>query len=147
MAICLSPVGLSAAPVANELHVLATIKERFCNSFCINADLLPQAFTSYKVGTARLQGTTVFIPVDVTVTVVIPSCNCNCNNAQPKLYHEKFVVAFANQTGLPTAINLTQNGTDVQPAFFNQCNCNRANGLAINDELLITITPAAAPAA
>lgn len=144
MAINIQPVGLSVAPTPNELHILAVIKERFCNSFCINADLLPQAFTSYKVGTARLTGTTVFIPIDVTVTIVIP--NCGCNNAQPKLYHEKFVVAFANQTGLPTAINLTQNGTDVQPAFFNQCNCNRANGLAINDELLITITPAAAGA-
>lgn len=145
MAISLSPVGLSAAPVANELHVLAAIKERFCREYCINADLLPQAFVSYKVGTSRFQNTTVFIPVDATVTVVLP--NCCCNNALPKLYHERFVIAFANQTGVPTAVNLTQNGSDVQPAFFNQCNCNKANGIAINEELLITITPAAAPAA
>lgn len=141
MAINIAPAGLTAAPVANELRVTATIKERLCNSYCINASMLPQTTVTYQVGTARLNGTALFIPIKAIVSIVTASCNCT---AKSYLFNENFVVSFSDVTALPTAVNLTVQGTDVQPAFVN---CTRANGVSVNDSLLITITPAAAAAA
>lgn len=137
MCINIQPVGLSVAPVANELHVLAVIKERLCKEYCINSDFQPQATVTYTTGTPRLVGTVVYIPVKAVVSIVVRGCGCN---AETKLYNEQFVITFAGQTGVPTAVTLTVEGHDVQPAFLN-CNC--AHGVAINDSLLITITPAA----
>ena len=140
MAINIAPAGLTAAPVANELRVTATIKERLCNAYCINAEMLPQATVTYQVGTARINGTALFIPVKAIVSIVTPGCGCT---AKSYLFNENFVVSFSDVTALPTAVTLTVQGRDIQPAFVN---CTRANGVAINDSLLITITPAA-PAA
>lgn len=140
MAINIQTVGLTAAATPNELRVLAVIKERLCNSFCINAEMLPQATVDYQVGTARLVGNTIYIPVKAIVSVISKGCGCKANSY---LFNENFVVAFADATALPEAVNLTVQGHDVTPAFVN---CTRANGLTINDSLLITIVPATAAA-
>lgn len=142
MAITISPVGLTAAAVPNELHVLAVIKERLCRSFCVNSEILPQAFVEYTAGTPRLQGTTLFIPVNARVTVVAKGGGCK---ADPYLFNETFLIAFANVTALPTAVNITTDGHEVRPAFL--CGCTQANGVSINDALTITITPATAAGA
>lgn len=142
MSVYLSPVGLAAAPVANQLAILATYKERLCNSFCVDADLQPQVTVTYTTGTARFVGTTVFIPIKAVISVVTRS---GCCNAHTHLFTEKYIVAFRGQTGLPRAVTLSPTpDRDVQPSCVQ---CGRANGITINDSFTITITPAAAAAA
>lgn len=136
--ITISPVGLAAAPVANELALLAVIQEKFCNySYCTDSTTQPQAVVQFTAGTARLEGTTLFVPIKATVQVELPGC---CNNAITKLYNENFVIAFQGVTALPTAITIANLGQDVQPACVN---CGRAHGITIYNSLTVTITPAA----
>lgn len=139
MAVTISPVGLAAAPVANTLAFMATYKERLCRPFCTNSTIQPQVTVTYTTGTARLNGTTVFVPITAVITIVTQNNNCGCN-AHTQVYSENFVVAIQGQTALPTAVTLTQAGRDQ----FGSCvNCGRASSYTINDSLLLTITPAA----
>lgn len=140
MSVYISPVGLAAAPTANQLAILATYKERLCRSYCIDSSLQPQVSATYTNGTPRFVGETVFVPIRVVITVVTQSGCCQANT---QLFTENYVVAFRGQTGLPTAVTISAPDRDVQPSCVQ---CGRANGLTINDSLLITITPAA-PAA
>ena len=136
--ITISPVGLSAAATANQLALLAVIQERFCNySYCTDSSNQPQAVVQFTAGTARLEGTTLFVPIKATVQIELPGC---CNNAITKLYTENFVVAFQGVTALPTAITIATLGQDVQPA---NVNCGVARGITIYESLTVTITPAA----
>lgn len=140
MAINIAPAGLTAAAVPNELRVTAIIKERLCGSYCINADMLPQATVTYTVGTPRLRGTALFVPITATVSIVARGCGCQ---AKTYLFTEQTEVSFSDVTVAPTALpTLVVAGEDVIPAFVN---CNRANGVQIADSLIITIP--AAPAA
>lgn len=139
MSVYISPVGLAAAPTANQLAILATYKERLCRSYCIDSSLQPQVSATYTNGTPRFVGETVFVPIRVVITVVTQH---GCQ-AQTHLYTENYVVAFRGQTGLPTAVTISVPNRDVQPSCVQ---CGRANGLTINDSLLITITPATAAA-
>lgn len=141
MSVYISPVGLAAAPVANQLALLATYKERLCRSYCVDSSLQPQVSVVYSHGTPRFVGETVFIPIKAVITVVTQSGCCNANT---HLFTENYVVAFRGQTGLPTAVTIGAPDRDVQPSCVQ---CGRANGITINDSFTITITPAAAPAA
>lgn len=142
MALNIAPAGLTAAAVPNELRVTAIIKERLCNSFCINADMLPQATTTYTVGTPRLRGTALFVPITATVSITTRGCGCL---AKTYLFHEQTEVSFSDVTVAPTALpTLTVQGSDVIPVFVN---CNRANGVQIADSLVITLPAAAAAGA
>lgn len=130
----LSPVGLAAAPVANQLSVLVTYREKLCRPFCIDSSIQPLATVVYTTGQAVLDGTTVFIPVTARITVVI---GCGCN-AKTQLFTEQFYVAFVGQTALPSSVTLTsvgrlQNGSCVK--------CGKAFAYSINDSLTITIVP------
>ena len=138
MAVYLSPAGLAAAPVANQLAILATYKERLCKSYCIDSTVQPQVSATYKTGTTRFVGETVFIPIRVVITVVTQQSCCRANT---QLFTEDYVVAFRGQTALPTAVNVSVPDRDVQPSCVQ---CGKANGININDSLLITITPPAA---
>ena len=69
----LSPVGLAAAPVANQVSLLATYKEKLCCPFCIDSSVQPLATLDYTTGTPVLNGTTVFVPVTARITVVTGS--------------------------------------------------------------------------
>lgn len=137
----LSPVGLSTtALVANQLSVGVNIKEKLCRPFCVDSTVQPQVTVTYTPGTAIFNGTTVFVPIQAKVTIVTQGCN---RNAITKLYTENFVVEFQGQTGLPTAVNISnvgtyQRGSDVR--------CGKAYSYTINDSLIITITPPAAAA-
>lgn len=144
MAVYLSPVGASVAPAANQLRLLAVMKERLCNNeaYCVDSTAQPQTNVTYKVGTTRLVGTTLFIPVTANISVIIPK---GCCNAIPKAFSETFVVAFQGYSGLPTAgPTITNLGRDIQPSCV-KCGC--AHGVTVNDSLLITLTAPAAPAA
>lgn len=135
MAVYLSPVGANIAPAANQLRVLAVFKEKLCKSYCIDSTVQPQTTLTYKVGTTRLVGTTLFIPITATISVVTPGCCCN---ATTQIFTETFVVAFQGYSGLPTVgPTVTNLGRDVQPSCV-KCGC--AHGVTVNDSLLITLT-------
>lgn len=130
----LSPVGLAAAPVANQLSVLATFREKLCHPFCIDSSVQPLATLVYSTGTPVLNGTTVFVPVTARITIVTGS---GCN-AKTQLFTEQFYVAFQGQTAVPTSVTITSVGR-VQGGANVQCGC--AYTYSINDSLTVTITP------
>ena len=138
--IVLSPVGLSAAPTANVLNVLATIKERLCRKFSVNATTQPTVTVTYTSGTPVLNETTVFIPITAQVTITTPSNNCGCN-PNVEVFTEQFYVAFQGQTSVPTAVTIDNVGTIRFAADVNNCGWSR--NYVIEDSLTITITPAA----
>ena len=139
MAIYLSPAGASVAPVANQLRVLAVFKEKLCRAYCVDSTVQPQTTLVYKVGTTRLVGTTIFVPITATITVVTPGGCCNANT---QIFTETFVLAFQGYSGLPTVgPTITSLGRDVQPSCV-KCGC--AHGVTVNDSLLITLTAPAA---
>lgn len=140
MAVTISPVGLAAAPVANELAFMATYKEKLCRPFCIDSTIQPQVSVVYTTGTPRLVDTTVFVPVKAVITVVTQYSPCGCS-AHTQLFTENFVVAVQGQTALPTAVTLTNVGRD---AFGSNVNCGCAHTYTINDSLTLAITPPAA---
>lgn len=128
----LSPVGLAAAPVANQLSILATYKEKLCHPFCITSSVQPFATLEYTTGTPSLNGTTVFVPVTARLTIVTGS---GCN-AKTQLFTEQFYVAFQGQTALPTSVTVTSVGR-LQGGSCVKCGC--AYSYSINDSLTITI--------
>lgn len=134
----ISPVGLAAAPVANQVSLLANFREKLCRPFCIDSSIQPFASIEYSTGTPILNETTVFVPVTARITVVTQGCGCN---AKTQLFTEQFYVAFQGQTAVPTAVTITsvgkiQNGANVS--------CGKAYAYSINDSLTVTITPPAA---
>ena len=131
----ISPVGLAAAAVANQLPILVTFKEKLCQPFCIDSSVQPLAMVEYATGTPILNGTTVFVPVTARLTLVTPGCGCN---AKTQLFTEQFYVAFQGQTGVPTAVTITSVG-QLQGGSCVQCGC--AHAYSVNDSLTIAITP------
>lgn len=139
MAVYLSPVGASATQAANQLRVLAVYKEKLCRAYCVASTVQPQTTVSYKVGTTRLVGTTLYIPITATITVVTPTACCN---ATTQVFTETYVVAFQGYGGLPTlGPTVTNLGRDIQPSCVK---CGNAHGVTVNDSLLITLTAPAA---
>ena len=143
MAVTISPVGLAAAPVANQLSFMATYKEKLCRPFCIDSTIQPQVSVVYTIGTPRLVDTTVFVPVKAVITVVTQYSSCGCN-AHTQLFTENYIIAFQGQTALPTAVTLGTVGRDM---YGSNVSCGCAHTYTINDSLTLTITPPAAPAA
>lgn len=141
MAIYLSPVGLSAAPVANQLAVLATYKEPICWKFSVNATNQPQVVVTYQTGTPKLVETTVFVPITAKITITTPSNRCGCN-PHVQVFAEQFEVAFQGQSAVPAAVTVDVVGTDRFGSCVNACGI--ANAYTVNDSLTVTITPAAA---
>lgn len=142
--VILSPVGLAAAPVNNQVSLLATYKEKLCHRVCTTSSNKPIATVTYAKGQPELNGTTVFVPITATVTIITPGCSPNGCNSLPQVINEKFYVAFQSQTGIPTDVQITSAGT-IQDFYKKQCgwSCN----YAILDSLTVTITPPAAAAA
>lgn len=139
MAVYLSPVGANVAPVANQLRLLAVFKEKLCRAYCVDSTVQTQTTLTYKNGTARLVGTTIYIPITATISVVVPT---GCCNASTQIFTETFVVAFQGYSELPTSVTVNNLGRDIQPSCV-RCGC--AHGITVNDSLLITITAPAAP--
>lgn len=134
----LSPVGLAAAPVANRLAILATFKEKLCKTVCAISTNQPSATVTYTNETPVLRGTTVFVPVVARITLVTPGCGCDANI---QTITERFIVAFQDQTALPTSVTITSEG---QIQGFIKVVCGKSSCYAINESLSITITPPAA---
>lgn len=143
MSVYQSPVGLSAAPVANQLSEMLTFKERFCKPFCILNNSQPSASVSYTVGQATLNGTTVFVPITARVEILVPANGKNCcGKAESLVFTENFKVAFQGRTTLPTGTpTITSVGTDQSLACVKN---GAAYGYVINDSVVISIGAAAA---
>lgn len=135
MAVTVSPVGLAAAPVNNVAAIMATYKERLCRAYCTDSTIQPQVSVVYTTGTARLNDSTVFVPITATITIVTQNNSCGCN-AHTQLFTENFVVAFQGQTALPTSVTLANVGRD---AFGSNVTCGRAYSYTINDSITITL--------
>lgn len=135
MAVTVSPVGLAAAPVNNVAAIMATYKEKLCRSYCTDSTIQPQVSVVYTTGTAKLNESTVFVPVTATITIVTQENRCGCN-AHTQLFTENFVVAFQGQTALPTSVTLANVGRD---AFGSNVNCGRAYSYTINDSITVTL--------
>lgn len=139
MSVYLSPVGLSAAPVANQLSAMATFKEKLCQPFCAGSSNQPSATVSYTAGTATLQGTTVFVPITASIQLLTPG---NCCKAIPQMFTETFTVAFQGRTTLPTSVTVASVGTEQSVACVDKF--GKAHGYIINDSITVTIGAAAA---
>ena len=135
--VTLSPVGLATAPVANQVALLATFKEKLCRCVCTTSSNQPQATVTYRSETPSLNGTTVFVPIIATVTIVTPGCGCN---ATTQVINERFVIAFQGVTTLPASVTITQLGTS---QGFAKVICGKSNCYAINSSLTVTIPTAA----
>lgn len=138
MAVYQNPVGLSTAPVANQLSELITCKCRLCKPICVTNSNQPTATVTYTTATPTLNGTTLFIPVTISVSLLSPS---NCCNAIPQMFTETFIVAFQGVTALPTAVTVESVGIKQNLSCIKN---GKAFGYVINDSITITITPAAA---
>lgn len=135
--VTLSPVGLATAPVANSVSLLATYKEKLCHFVSAIATQQPQATVELSYGTPVLNGTTVFVPITASITLVSPKCGSCCATTQ--VIKETFEVAFQGQTALPTAVTVTSEG--IVQGLIKICN-NKSNTYAINQSLIVSITPA-----
>lgn len=135
MAVTVSPVGLAATSVNNVAAIMATYKEKLCKPYCTDSTIQPQLSVVYTTGTARLNESTVFVPITATITIVTQTNKCGCN-AHTQLFTENFVVAFQGQTALPTSVTLANIGRD---AFGSNVNCGRAYSYTINDSITITL--------
>ena len=135
--VTLSPVGLAAAPVANQVSFLATFKEKLCRCVCATSSNQPQATVSYRYETPTLNGTTVFVPIVATITIVTPGCGCN---AITQVINERFVVAFQGSTTLPASVTITSVGLT---QGLIKIVCGKSNCYAINNSLTVSI-PASA---
>lgn len=132
--ITLSPVGLATAPVANQVSLLATFKEKLCNCVCSTSSNQPQATVVYRNEAPVLNGTTVFVPIIATVTIVTPGCNCK---ATTQVINERFVVAFQGVTAVPTAVTITQLG---MTQGLIKIVCGKSNCYAVNSSLSVAIS-------
>lgn len=133
------PVGLAAAPVANQATLGLNFREPLCEPYCITSSIQPFAAVTYTAGTPIINGTTVFVPITARVQITVPG-DCPCDS-EPQLFTEQFYVMFPGQTALPTNVEiaqlgLVQNGADVD------CGC--AYTYSINEVITVTITPPAA---
>lgn len=134
MSVYQSPVGLSEAPVANQLSEMVTFKERLCNPVCVNSDNQPYGSVSYTYGTPVLNGTTVFIPIIAKIQILVPT---KCCKADPLVFTERFEVAFQGRTSLPTSVTIQSVGTSQGLTYINRE--GQACGYYINDSIQVTI--------
>lgn len=137
MAVTISPVGLSAAPVANRLSLLVTFREKLCRRVCAIATNQPSATVTYTNETPVLNDTTVFIPIVARITITTPGCCC----ATTQVITERFLVAFQDQTALPTSVAITSEG---ETQGLVNVTCGQSNCYAINSSIAVAITPGAA---
>lgn len=131
--IYVSPVGLAAAAVANQLPILVNYKEKLCRAICANSTAQPQVTIVYTHGTPTLNGSTVFVPMTAVITVVTPGVGCR---ATTQLFTEKFVAAFQGQTAVPTTITVATVGRKQE---LSNLTCGRAHSVTIDDSITVTI--------
>lgn len=138
--VTLSPVGLAAAPVANQVSLLATFKEELCKCVCSTSSNQPFATISYRYEQPILNGTTVFVPIVASISIQSPGCKA------PRSITERFMVAFQGRTAVPaSSVTITQVGM-TQGLF--KIVCGKSKNYVINSSITVSIpAQAATPAA
>lgn len=134
MSVVISPVGLSGAPVANQLSALVTIREKLCKAICVDNNTQPNAIVSYTAGVPTLNDTTVFIPIVASIQILSPSPGC-CQ-AIPQMFTERFTVAFQGRTTLPSSVTVESVGMSQGISCVKN---GKAFGYTINDSIQVTI--------
>lgn len=137
--VILSPVGLSAAPVANQVSLLATFKKKLCRSVCATSTNQPFATVTYRNETPVLNGTTVFVPIIATITITTPNA-CKCQ-AETQVINERFIVAFQGRTTVPVSVAITQDG---QTQGLIKIVCGKSNWYVVNSSITVAIPAEAA---
>lgn len=133
--VTLSPVGLAAAPVANQVSLLATFKEKLCNCVCATSSNQPFATVNYRYEQPVLNGTTVFVPIVASISIQSPGCSA------PRTITERFMVAFQGRTTVPAAVTITQLG---MTQGLIKIVCGKSNTYAINSSITVAIPAPAA---
>lgn len=133
--VTLSPVGLAAAPVANQVSLLATFKEKLCNCVCATSSNQPFATVSYRYEQPVLNGTTVFVPIIASISIQSPGCSA------PRTITERFMVAFQGRTTVPASVTITQLG---MTQGLIKIVCDKSSTYAINSSITIAIPAQAA---
>lgn len=132
--VILSPVGLAAAPVANQVSLLATFKKKLCRCVCATSTNQPYATVTFRNETPVINGTTVFVPVVATITINTPNA-CKCQS-ETQVVNERFVVAFQGRTTVPASVTITSVG---QTQGLIKIVCGKSNWYAINSSITVTI--------
>ena len=142
MAVYLNVAGSTVAPAANQIRALAVFKEKSCSPFRVCRDVPPTATVTYRVGTPRLVGTTLFVPITATVQATVLK---GCCGAEPLLFPETFLVEFQDVTTLPTTpVTVESLGIETLTPGVS---CGNTRCLTVNNSILITLPTAAAAGA
>lgn len=128
--VTLSPVGLAAAPVANQVSLLATFKEELCEYVCSTSSNQPFATVNYRYEQPTLNGTTVFVPIVASISIQSPGCEA------PRTVTERFVVAFQGRTTVPVAVTITPVG--ITQGLI-KIKCGKSKCYAINSSITVSI--------
>lgn len=128
--VTLSPVGLAAAPVANQVSLLATFKEKLCECVCATSSNQPFATVNYRYEQPVLNGTTVFVPVVASISIQSPGCSA------PRTITERFMVAFQGRTTVPAAVTITQVG---MTQGLIKIVCGKSRTYAISSSITVSI--------
>lgn len=129
--VVISPIGLSTTPVANQLSLMVSFKEKLCRAIKTN----PSATVTinYSYGNMTLSGSTVYIPITASVTIQGVGCNgCSALN----MFSETFEVAFQGRTTIPTSVTITSLGKYVKVL---KKVCVSVKEMEILDSLTITV--------
>lgn len=131
--ISVNPISLTAT---TQVYA-ATLTERLCQPYCVNADIQPIVSVVYSVENTNLVGTNMYATIKVQgeVTYVPKSGNACCPKS--KIFTEYFTVAFASATA-STTIAVAQASGAVSPAFVNCYGV--ACGISANNVVTITAT-------
>lgn len=124
------PVG--AASATSQTLVVEAIKG-VCKPYC-SLGVTPEATMSFAVGTPKVVGTYVIVPIKVTTTI-FTSQNNKCGRASTQVITESFDVGFTATTA--NTITLTPGDTTlVEPTNLTCC---KARGVKVSTTLGITI--------
>lgn len=124
------PVGTASA--TSQTLVVEAI-ENVCKPYC-SLGITPEATMSFAVGTLKVVGTYVIVPIRVTTTI-FTSQNNKCGRANTQVITESFDVGFTATTA--NTITLTPGGaTLVEPTNLTCC---KARGVKVSTTLSITI--------
>lgn len=115
----------------------ATVTERLCKPYCVNASIQPIVQVTYTVDDTTLVGTTMYATIKAQgEATYVPKCGNSCN-PNSKIFTEYFTIAFSDATSA-TTISITQNSGTVSPAFVNCYGV--ACGISANNVVAITAT-------
>ena len=124
------PVGTASA-TSQTLVVEAS--ESVCKAYC-SLGATPEATMSFAVGTPKVIGSYVIVPIKVTTTI-FTSQNNNCGRATTQVITESFDVGFTATTA--NTVTLTPGAsTLVEPTDITCC---KAKGVKVSTTLEVTI--------